>query len=136
MKVTLPVRGTVGYIVLNLDTGKTIEFLVKKKDKTLWYLRTKDEPNNPKEAEYCTSYRGILYIRKGHAIFKTKDKAFNNENLDYTTKLGTFFTKLVNFQRLYPRLRISKANRCRVCGKHLTTPESIKAGIGPTCAQY
>lgn len=34
-------------------------------------------------------------------------------------------------KRLY---RVQAAKRCLVCNRRLTTPESIKAGIGPICA--
>lgn len=30
---------------------------------------------------------------------------------------------------------LKAAGRCRVCGRELTDPASIKAGIGPDCAQ-
>ena len=36
---------------------------------------------------------------------------------------------------LYPTVKVFHSGKCGKCGKKLTTPESIKSGLGPYCSK-
>ncbi|HET9363953.1 MAG TPA: DUF6011 domain-containing protein [Candidatus Angelobacter sp.] len=48
-----------------------------------------------------------------------------------TVKAFSFFMKLT---QLHPELIVHHEGRCGRCGRTLTVPDSIRAGIGPECA--
>lgn len=45
------------------------------------------------------------------------------------------FASILTFPEAYPGCEYAFSVRCRRCGRELTTPESIKSGIGPICAK-
>lgn len=45
------------------------------------------------------------------------------------------FARILCFPELYPQLNYMFSISCRRCGRELTTPESIRLGVGPICAE-
>ncbi|MGB1276452.1 MAG: DUF6011 domain-containing protein [Nannocystaceae bacterium] len=50
-------------------------------------------------------------------------------------KLATFLNQ-INFHLQSGRVQIYHAGSCVMCGRKLTTPESLSRGFGPVCASY
>jgi hypothetical protein len=46
-----------------------------------------------------------------------------------------WFKKFLENPRAYPKLEVTFEGRCLRCGRKLTTPESVKSGIGPRCRE-
>lgn len=69
-------------------------------------------------------YRHIGTIRDGHF-------AYNASNSMPATKGFAWCWK--NLERCGERFEFNHAGRCGRCGRLLTTPESVAAGIGPEC---
>lgn len=53
---------------------------------------------------------------------------------DLPTRLLIGFLKIIYCQSVIPQsCRFYMSNKCAVCGRQLTTPESIRRGVGPEC---
>lgn len=81
------------------------------------------------------SYMGILrYDQYGNFSCKaTRKSTFNSESK--AMRIFNFAARVIQeTQELPEGYDIHHEGRCCRCGRRLTTPESIKAGIGPECA--
>jgi hypothetical protein len=115
--------GNALFTVLNEETGNYVTFKVKKhKEDDVWFVNT---------------LSGHNYVHIGTCFSDKKFKVKNGGVLDagdqkvkvFTWLLDTFF----NNQEKYPKVKVYHHGRCGACYKTLTTPESIKSGIGPIC---
>ena len=75
-----------------------------------------------------SSYTGFGFVRD------------NGKISVYTKKLGTWFEDVAKFLgnlakfEAAGKVEVNWSVKCRKCNKELTTPESIRSGIGPVCA--
>lgn len=111
------------FTVANEDSGNHVTFKVKKhKEKELWFVSTRDIHSFEfigtcfKDKKYFHSNKSTLTFddRKVQVFVWLLDKFFNN-------------------QEKYPMVKVFHHGRCGACNKKLTTPQSIKSGIGPVC---
>ena len=118
--------GNATLTVRSVKTGTRFTFRVRKPDDSKpHFVSVLNGPNN--ETDYCylgTIFSGITYVhgKKSRVTPEAPSAvAFNwlwaQRNADLTGKVELFHE-----------------NRCCRCGRKLTTPESVEAGIGPECA--
>jgi hypothetical protein len=89
------------------------------------YFVTLLTDGNADEGEF--TYLGMVQDGK---FFATRASA--HMSLKPSFKAFSFF---FNQAELHPELVVFHTGRCGRCGRTLTVPESIQAGIGPECAQ-
>lgn len=79
------------------------------------------------------SYLGTMFVQHGNLTYRMTQKSPNNKTAH--AALG-FFASLLNRDKDLEEhnLIFRHAGTCGVCGRKLTTPESIDSGIGPVCA--
>lgn len=78
------------------------------------------------------SYAGILLDRVDHLEFRLTPKSkISWESKAF--KAFDYLVKNVNKGAINENLNVLPSNTCCRCGRLLTTPESISAGIGPEC---
>lgn len=75
-----------------------------------------------------------LYNPTQQKVFLTKKSRYNDESTP--AKVVRWAIRQVVFNKELPAgYSIRHEGRCCRCGRTLTTPESIEAGIGPECAK-
>ena len=75
-------------------------------------------------------YRYLGFIRAG--AYQPSAKA--PQEWPSQKAAGWFFSHLLTQRPVPAGLEIYHENKCGRCGRKLTTPESIKMGLGPECA--
>jgi hypothetical protein len=82
--------------------------------------------------ENSYTYMGIILEKDRKLTFKRTAKSRITEDaLSY--KAFSFFFGLLNNNKIHPEMGVYHVGRCSVCGKVLTTVDSLKSGIGPYC---
>jgi hypothetical protein len=107
-------------------TGKHFTYQVKKhKDKDLWFVSLMVGTNNDSDFAYL----GYFY---NDNKFKRSDKSCR----DSSSPSFLAFEYFLNHIKSVPeKLGVYHSGNCCRCGRTLTTPESIEAGIGPECSK-
>lgn len=130
--------------LVSKKTGARFTYRVRQPDapegqppKDIWFVSVLSGPDN--EGDYA--YMGQVWPPRGYS-------AFTKERLEYAhgrkSKISPsapsaqafawFARKVLLEQRLPDSLEVWHEGRCCRCGRKLTVPESIAAGIGPECA--
>lgn len=117
--------GNALFTILNEDTGNYVTFKVKKhKEDEVWFV---------------TTLSGHNYINIGTCFsdkkFKVKKNGVINSNDQKVEVFSWMVEKFFHNQEKYPMIKVYHHGRCGACHKVLTTPESIKSGIGPICGR-
>ena len=78
------------------------------------------------------SYMGTIFNNDGKLAFRlTKKSNMGKDAL--SVKAFSFFFDLLNKNKTHDEINFYHTGVCCVCGRKLTTPESLKAGIGTYC---
>lgn len=124
-----------GKAIMTLEskrTGKWFTYRIKK--------AKKDDENSPFFVSVLTgmdndsayTYMGTIFKNSNKLNFKlTKNSKIGEDALSY--KAFIFFFNLLLNNTLHEEISIYHRGICCVCGKNLTTPASLKNGIGPFC---
>lgn len=118
--------GNATITLLSQKTGVHYTYKIRKaKNGDIYFVSLLTGQNNDEDYTYV----GIL----------NQDCEFHTTAKSKLTKASTpiraldFFVKKID--QLPKELRVFHEGKCCCCGRTLTTPESIKAGIGPECAK-
>lgn len=78
-------------------------------------------------------YRGFGFVQPNGIVncWKKLQKTLHGKS--QYQKYADLFTYQLDYQKRGFQFR--QSIRCRVCGRKLTTPDSIESGIGPICAR-
>jgi len=117
--------GNALFTLANTDTDNHVTFKVKKhKEEDVWFVSTLGQ-----YGKYV--FIGTCFSEKKYKHSKNSDIEWNDQKVQvFNWMLSKFF----NDQDKYPMVRVYHHGRCGACQKKLTTPESIKSGIGPVCS--
>jgi Family of unknown function (DUF6011) len=111
------------FTVLNTLSGNRFTFKVKKaKDKELYFISVLTGSNNDSDYQYIGFTQNNLFI------YGKKSK-IGEESMS----VKTFKWFFINITKLPTIVEVFHKGNCGKCGKTLTTPESVKIGIGPFC---
>ena len=111
------------FTILNSLTGNRFTFKVKKaKDKELYFVSVLTGYNNDSDYQY------IGFIQNNSFNYGKKSKIGEE-----AMSIKTFKWFFVNINTLPTIVEVFHKGNCGKCGNTLTTPESIKIGIGPFC---
>jgi len=88
---------------------------------------------NDNESAY--TYMGTIFNNDGKLTFVlTKNSKIGKDALSY--KAFNFFFNLLLVNRLHEEIDVYHRGICSVCNRSLTTPDSLKKGIGPICSSF
>jgi hypothetical protein len=117
--------GNALFTLLNEETGNHVTFKVKKhKEDDIWFVNTLSGHN------YV--HIGTCFSNKE---FKVKTNGFINPDVQKVGIFNWMLEKFFHNQDKYPMIKVYHHGRCGACNKTLTTPKSIKSGIGPICGR-
>lgn len=115
--------GNALFTVLNETTGNHVTFKVKRhKEEEVWFVNTL---HDNRYVPIGTCFSDKKFNKKIDAVLDIR----HQKVVVFDWLLDVFF----NNQEKYPMVRVYHHGRCGSCNKTLTTPESIKSGIGPIC---
>ena len=89
-----------------------------------WHVKVLNGPDNSR------NYRAIGLLRNGVFAYRLSDRERNSASA------FNWFWRMLNEgseERFVAQCQFNHAGRCGRCGRLLTTPESVAAGIGPEC---
>lgn len=123
-KLTLAGNSTI--TLCSEKTGNHYTYKVKKaEDNNLWFVSLLTGRNN--DSDY--NYIGIYTKERG---FTTTAKTRLSKGCTPIQAIDYFFKRINSIPN---QLKVFHEGKCCRCGRTLTTPESIAAGIGPECAK-
>ena len=112
-------------------TYKIIQPKDNKKQTKVFFVSVQTGPSNLK-----FGYFGHIWLDentgKSEFNFAKVEKAKVKRDAEQV-KFFTYFLHELMAERLEGRVDIYHSGHCARCGKRLTTPESVKLGIGPEC---
>lgn len=122
-----------GKAIMTLEsktTGRWFTYKIKK---------SKKDENSPffvsvltgNDNESSYTYMGTIFKGEKLKFTLTKNSKIGESALSY--KAFNFFFKLLMNNRIHEEMSIYHLGLCSVCHKKLTTPASLKSGIGPVC---
>ena len=121
-----------GKAIITLQSGNTNKYFTYKIDKAketadLFYIRLLHGPDNEQDYQYV----GCYYSNTQYFLpCKTwKDKYFAT----WPTSLRAIKFLLEHIDNIPNNLYVYHEGKCGRCGRKLTTPDSIKRGLGPEC---
>lgn len=124
-----------GKAIMTLEskrTGRWFTYKIKKAkkddDKSPFFVSVLTGQDN----ENAYTYMGTIFNNGKLTFSLTKNSKIGEDALSY--KAFAFFFNLLMKDTLHEEITIYHRGLCCVCGKTLTTPESIQRGIGPSCA--
>ena len=121
------------FTIMNASTGVrfTYKFKQNKNDSKVFWVYMLCMSNNEDDKSY--KFLGGFSMEKG---FINSDKAQIKGTLG--VRAINWFCKQIKNDTLqkHEKLRFFHLGKCGRCGKTLTTPESIKNGLGPECKKY
>lgn len=72
-----------------------------------------------------SDYRGFGFVIDGRVVLWKANRE---------SKVYQWYKRFLEAPRRHPKLEINFDGRCRACNRLLTTPHSVRSGIGPICA--
>lgn len=115
--------GNALFTILNKDTGNYFTYRVKKhKDDDVWFVQVLNV--------HDYTFIGTCFEDKKFKHSTNSDLGLDNQKVK---TFDWFLDKYFHEQNKFPQVEVYHHGRCGHCYKTLTTPESIKSGIGPVC---
>lgn len=139
MKVELDASNAKNYIlggraVVTIQSGKTGKHFTykfkKHSDKDLFFVKLLVGDDNNKDYRYV----GCYFADTGHLHLVKPYK--DTPELSHPASIRALSFLMRNLETLHPQLHVYHSGRCARCGRLLTTPESIKKGLGPECERH
>lgn len=127
--------GNATFTVVNETTGNRFTFRVRnaafgKKDVTSDVFFVSVLTGQDNNSAY--TFLGSFFNNKNKIYRRSEKSRVSGEAL--SSKVVTwFFNNFIGNDGNYPTVKVYHAGKCGKCGKKLTTPESIKSGLGPYC---
>lgn len=89
-----------------------------------FFVKVLSGPDN--QSDYM--YIGIMFDNEDHLYFAPREPFATGVEV-----MKWFTNNLHKVDELPPQIEFWHEGKCGMCGKKLTTPESIERGFGPTC---
>jgi hypothetical protein len=124
--------GNSTFTVLNSASGNRFTFKVstsKNDDSAPFFVKVLRGNDNVNDY----SYIGHIFKNKQDKFYHGK-KSKVSSDAQSVQVASWLFSHLNNLDK-FETIEIFHEGRCGKCGRKLTTPESVKSGIGPECAK-
>lgn len=117
----------------NTNNGKHKTYCMKQpekvKDKGLSFVSILYGPENVNDYAFCGT------IKLNRLSYKISAKSRYGRNSVNQKTISWLLLRIHQNKPLPSNMKFYHEGSCCRCGRTLTTPESIKGGIGPTCAR-
>lgn len=100
--------------------------------KPIWFVSLLTGPNNLRDYTYLGLLRHDFNDNTKLVVHTTAKSKYTPDSKPF--KVIQWAVKKIQEGTLPEGYDIKHIGRCGVCGRELTTPESIDSGIGPICA--
>lgn len=125
--------------LVSKNTGKRFAYTITKKE----YTGNSDSNNEWIYFIKVLHYNGHEEVYAGFVAYEAEEDRFkfikgkkgNLEATDLPIKSLLYVLNHLQHKDCNMPLEIWHHNKCGMCGRTLTTPESILTGLGPTCAK-
>lgn len=126
--------GTAIFTTVNEQTGNRFTFRIRKAgwgtlnvQSDIFYVSVLTGSDN----NTCYTFLGTFFIKGGVYYHSQKSKIGCNSGSNKVA--DWFFNQYLKNPNRYLTIKNYHSGKCGKCGKKLTTPESIKSGLGPHC---
>ncbi len=121
--------GNSTFTVLNEKSNNRFTFkVIKPKGVSVYFVKVLTGSDN------ISNYQFIgTYFPKGGKIFRHSRKSKITTDAQSVKVANWFFNVYLKSRQRFPFVKVYHEGKCGICGRKLTTPESIKIGIGPIC---
>lgn len=121
-----------GNAIITLESGMTGKHFTykitrSKNDDNLYFIKSLRGPDNCNDYTYI----GCYYADNRHFHPDKKYKGIETYGWPKSLQAVNFLFKTID--NIPDKLHVYHNGRCCVCGRMLTTPESIEKGVGPEC---
>ena len=122
--------GNSTFTVVNTDTKKHFTFKVKqpKNNNEIFFVSVMNGSDNNSNYAFIGTY-----FNNGNS-FRHGKKSSIGKDTQSAKVISWFFNKFINNEEKYPTVQVYHEGKCGKCGRKLTTPESVKSGLGPVCS--
>ena len=121
--------GNATFTIVNTDSKKYFPFKVRKSkdsDEVFFVSIMNHSVNN-----YNHNFLGTFFSKDN--CYKTSKKSSIKSDTTSSKVISWFFNYFINSEEKYPTVQVYHDGKCGKCGRKLTTPESVKSGLGPIC---
>jgi hypothetical protein len=129
--------GNATFTVLNETTKNRFTFRIRKagygtptfnEKNGIFYISVLTGTDNISSYSFLGTYfGGTSQIYRHSHKSKIGSEAISNKVMEW------FFGSYLKNPTTFPTIKIFHSGKCGRCGKKLTTPDSIKSGLGPYC---
>lgn len=121
--------GNATFTIVNTDTKKYFTFKVRqpKNNDEIFFVSVMNGSDN------YTNYAFLGTFFSKENTYKYSKKSSIGSDAQSAKVISWFFNKFVENEEKYPMVQVYHEGKCGKCGRKLTTPESVKSGLGPVC---
>jgi hypothetical protein len=129
--------GNATFTLVNESTGNRFTYRIRKagygtstfnENVGIFYVSVLNGSDNNSSYTFLGTYFGGTNQMYRHSLkSKIGISAGSNQVITW------FFSKFIKNPTLFSTIKVHHAGKCGRCGKKLTTPESVKSGLGPKC---
>jgi hypothetical protein len=121
--------GNATFTVVNTDTNKWFTFKVRqpKGNDDVFFVSVLTGSDNSNSY----SFLGTYFTESNSYRYSKKSSIGYSEQSSKV--ILWFFSKFIECEEKYPTVQVFHEGKCGSCGKKLTTPKSLKSGLGPIC---
>jgi hypothetical protein len=122
--------GNATFTVINTKTKNRFTFKVKqpKNNDSIFFVSVLNGSDNNSNYSFIGTY-----FTKGNT-YRHGKKSSIGRDAQSAKVITWFFSRFINNEEKYPFVQVYHEGKCGSCGRKLTTPESIKKGLGPVCS--
>lgn len=131
--------GNATFTVVSKKSGVRFTFKVKRAQKrgpddnelTLpWFVALLNGPDNENDYQFL----GTVFVRPGRREYLHGRRSSISAEAPSATAIAWFLRMLLARGPMLDQVEVWHEGRCGRCGRKLTVPESVAAGLGPECA--
>jgi hypothetical protein len=129
--------GTAIFTVVNEQTGNRFTYRVRKAGwgtsnvkSDIFYVSVLTGSDN----NSCYTFLGSYFVGKNE-MYRHSQKSKVGFSSGSNKVIEWFFQHYFKNPSVYTTVKVYHSGKCGKCGKKLTTPESIKSGLGPYCSR-
>lgn len=118
-----------------VDTGtrRTYQIIKSKKNDRIFYVKVLTGPENTRDYTFLGT---LKVLNDGAVIYSHSLKSSIGRDATANRAFEWVWNKVIAPNKVANNLEIWHEGRCARCGRLLTVPESISAGIGPECIKF
>lgn len=126
-----------GNAIITVESGKTGRYFTYKikrseNDSNLYFIKNLRGSDNQNDQVYV--YVGCFFADTKNFVV---EKSYRNKEVSsWPTSIRAIRYLFNNLDDVPYMLHVYHEGRCCRCGRTLTTPESIRKGIGPECERF